>query len=1111
VNKIPGLGTGVGSIGSAGGGGLDAKGPDATALGGAAGGGIGKLDPSALKLDRAGLKLPLGDSDPSTETHDPVVLRMENLPPGAQVHRMRGDEAISATYRYRVSVVVPVGASVLEDYEETLVGHRATIVLTHAGAQREIQGIVVQASVEGMLDEHEVSLAVDVVPEMALLGMRVHSRIVQDKSAIDVVKDVLDEWGLEVDVQLNGEYATRAYVTQYQESDLAFVERLLASEGVAYFFVAGENKEKIVLVDAASSYAPVVSSSGGPPVLGWAYGEMKTGEFLVRVRTERRLRPTASRIGDFDFRKPGLVLRNIALAESEQAAFVKTFGAEQLAVYRHGDTVETADGGKLDGDERRARVALAQHRRDVEMLFGATRGRRMAPGHVFTMARHPVERLNRDWAVTRMTVKLDRPRRQGGEAPEEYEASFECVPADHLLRPAVPPRRVRQVSETATVVGPRGEALHADEHGRIKVKFHWDLSARDDDSASCWLHVSQGWVGANWGSQFVPRVGTEVVVTFLGGDPDRPLVTGSVYNGTHPPPFPLPGEITKSGLRTQSTPGGSGYNELSFDDRTGSELVHLRAERDLELVAQNDAREEIGRDRDVHVKRDLKQNVDGAHTLRVVGGSAVMIEKNRDEQIGGDAVLAVSGNYDVRVSTDRTTRVEGRDRTDVEEVSTTTYHEDQIVRVLGHRVTVVGEADAQRSSSLHVEGTASSYSTGLTEIASEKVLVLRCGESAIRLTPTAVEIFGPRVFLQGEVLHGLFDDQVNLHAKKRANLTSDRRVHLAGQVAAVDLMSDARIDGTQVKLNCSPEPDAGGEEDPPRRARRRLAARRRDGRRRRGGRAARRLGRDLLPRRRRRAEAVTGEHGVTTEERVDHDRQHDRTGPPLRRPQGRLPDEARPRDGLRSGVGVAAPPERGAHEEASQLGHAQARRPRVGARRGAPAHAGRVRGHERVRRARAEGTARRHDQGRRQGAAEGAVRAPRHGQAGRIRRGRGRRRAEGRDHRRDRRAGAHRPRAERPREGGRDRPAAAQEAAPAVRRGPRARQRAVRRPDAAQEPGLPRREAPRGRGLRGARSGPARGRGARLPGRPGPRADRRRRRRAAGEARGGPRVVIAPT
>src|SRR5690606_15876447 len=252
-----------------------------------------------------------------------------------------------------------------------------------------------------------------------------------------------------------------------------------------------------------------------------------------------------------------------------------------------------------------------------------------------------------------------------------------------------PARRIRQVSETASVVGPRGEAIHADEHGRIKVKFHWDLSARDDDAASCWLHVSQAWVGANWGSQFLPRVGTEVVVTFLGGDPDRPLVTGSVYNGTHPPPFPLPGEMTKSGVRTQSTPGGSGYNELSFEDRTGSELVHLRAERDLEVVAQNDAREEIGRDRELDVKRDLKQIVGGGHTLRVVGGEAIMIEKDGDERIGGDAGLAVTGRQGVRVPADRTTRSEGRDRTDVEETSTPTFHDDQIVRVLGHQVTVV--------------------------------------------------------------------------------------------------------------------------------------------------------------------------------------------------------------------------------------------------------------------------------------------------------------------------------------------------------------------------------------------------------------------------------------
>ncbi len=776
------------------------------------------LNDGGMKIGPGGIQVKPGhglDADPETDTHDPVILRLEGMPGNAQVHRVVGDESISGTYRFRVSVVLPVGSPILEEYEASLVGHRGSLYLAHAGQRREIQGIVSGASIEGMLDEHEVSLAIDLVPEMALLGLRVHSRIVQNKTAIDVVRDVFDEWGLESELQLNGEYATRAYVTQYQESDLAFVERLLASEGVTYFFAKGRNKEKIVLIDAAAAYLPVPSKNGEAPILSWNLTDSKTGEYLIRVRAERRLRPTAARIGDFDYKKPGLVLRNLTLAEDEPSGFVRKFGAEQLSVYRHGDTVETRGPGKLDGDERRSRVALAQHRADVEMLFGSTRGRRLVPGHVFVLGRHPVDRLNREWAVTKLSMKLTRPRSQGGnDGPEEFEAHFECVPADVLLRPPVPERRVRQVSETATVVGPRGEAVFPDEHGRIKVKFHWDLSARDDETASCWLHVTQGWVGANWGTQFVPRVGTEVVVTFLGGDPDRPLVTGCVYNGTHPPPFPLPAELTKSGLRTHSIPGGDGFNELSFEDRTGSERVHIRAERDFDVIAQNDQRVEIGRDRVIEVARDMKETVAGAHVLRVVGGQAVLVEKDSDVQIGGDAVMAVTGAYDVRVSGSRTTRVEGQDRADIEEASTTNYLADRIQRVLGHQVTVVGDADAQRSASLHVEGTASSYSTGLTEIASETVLVLRCGESAIRMTPKTIEIFSPNVHLQGDHLTGLFDKQVNIHAEKRVNVSSER-VHLAGKAAAVDLLDNARIDGKQVKLNCTPEPEPEGEKDPP--------------------------------------------------------------------------------------------------------------------------------------------------------------------------------------------------------------------------------------------------------------------------------------------------------
>jgi len=746
---------------------------------------------------------------------DGAVLKIGAIPETAAVHKVVGEERISSTYHYRVSVVLPVGSPILEDFSETLVGQPGSLFFTAAGNRREIQGVAIAACVEAVLDDHEVSLSVELVPHLALLGLRVHSRIFQDKTAIDVVKEIFEEWGLEFEAQLGEGYAKRAYITQYQESDLAFIERLLASEGVAYYFTQGKTKEKLVLIDDPAGYAPTPSKEGGRAVFSWSVSDNQSYENIFGVRSERRLRPTAARIGDYDFRKPGLALRSVVLAEDERAGFVRKFGAEMLSVYRHGDTTEVAAGGKLDGEERRARVALAQQRGDVEIMNATTRSRRMIPGHIIGLNKHPVDRNNRDWMIVSTKTMLTRARKQDTNAkPESFECRLECVPADHLLRPAFPQRVVRQVSETAMVVGPKGEAVFPDDHGRIKVKFHWDLSSRDDDSASCWLHVSQAWVGANWGSQFVPRVGSEVVVTFLGGDPDRPLVTGSVYNGTHPPPFQLPAEVSTSGFRTQSFPGGEGYNELSFNDRSGSEKLHLRAERDLDVLAQNDSKLNVGRDHELEVKRDLKETVSGAHSLRVVGGQAVLLEKDSDVQVGGDAMMSVTGNYDLRVSNERVTRVEGTDRSDVTGESTSVFHSDQVVRVLGHQVNVIGDSDAQRSVSTHVEGTASTYSTGLTEIASETVMVFRVGESAIRLTPKAIEIFAPNIYLQGDKLSGLFDKQINLHAEKKVNVSS-QRIHLAGKAAAIDLLDNARIDGKQVKLNCAPEPEPEGERKEP--------------------------------------------------------------------------------------------------------------------------------------------------------------------------------------------------------------------------------------------------------------------------------------------------------
>ncbi len=783
--------------------------------GGGHSGGIPGLGGNGLSLDEGARRFLHGTGGHEQGEQDASTVKLGAIPESAMVHKLHGEERISTCYRYKVCVVLPVGSPILDDFSETIVGQPGSIFLIAAGNRREIQGIAVAAAIEAVLDDHEVSLSFELVPHLSLLGMRVHSRIFQDKTAIEVVKEVFEEWGIEHEVQLGDGYATRKYITQYQETDLAFVERLLASEGVAYFFTQGTTKEKVVLIDDAAGYAATPSKEGGKMTFSWALKDNQTYENIFAVRSERRLRPTAARIGDYDFRKPGLALRNIVLSEDEKAGFVRKFGAEMLSVYRHGDTTEIATGGKLDGEERRARVALAQHRHDIEDMSAGTRSRRMIPGHVFSLRSHPVDRNNRDWVVIGTKTSLTRARQQTSEgAAETFDVRIDCAPSDHLVRPAFPQRVIRQVSETATVVGPKGEAVFPDEHGRIKVKFHWDLSARDDDSASCWLHVSQSWVGANWGSQFVPRVGSEVVVTFLGGDPDRPLVTGSVYNGTHPPPFQLPSEVSVSGLRTQSFPGGEGYNELSFDDKSGSERLHLRAERDLDVLAQNDSKMNVGRDHELEVKRDLKETVSGAHSLRVVGGQAVLLEKDSDVQVGGDAMMSITGNYDLRVSNDRVTRVEGTDRAEITGDAFTTFTSDQVERILGHKVTVIGDSDAQRSVSTHVEGTASTYSTGLTEIASETVMVFRVGESAIRLTPKAIEIFAPNIYLQGDKLSGLFEKQLSLHSEKKVNISSER-IHLAGKEAAIDLLENARIDGKQVKLNCTPEPEPEDEHKPP--------------------------------------------------------------------------------------------------------------------------------------------------------------------------------------------------------------------------------------------------------------------------------------------------------
>ena len=435
---------------------------------------------------------------------------------------------------------------------------------------------------------------------------------------------------------------------------------------------------------------------------------------------------------------------------------------------------------------------LRQKRRRASIASGEGGCSDLCPGHRFALEDHPAAQLDGSYVVTGVEHR-GQTHPEDGQPWTVYSNTFECAPA---VMTYVPPRAKRksvQVSLTATVVGPPGEEIHVDPTGQIRVQFHWDREGQFDADSSCWIRTMQPWAGAGWGHQFIPRVGTEVVVMFEGGDPDKPMVLGSLYNGTHPPPFMLPGDKTRSGWRTQSSPGGRGFNELSFEDAAANEQIYLHAQRNLnEVVEKNHT---------LLVRND--------EFVRILGNRMDRIEKNLEEHVTGDHACLVDGNrIDVvkgnderRVSGMLATRVEGRERHDVEGLADLVYARDLTVRVLGCSTTIVGKNDAKRSWTTHAEGSAALSGLERLELSSDKEIVLKVGDSSIRLTKDRIELASSAVATTGEGGKlSVSKDGLSMKSKDAQMTMSDKLVMKTAS-ASVVMDKEMALDGTKILLN----------------------------------------------------------------------------------------------------------------------------------------------------------------------------------------------------------------------------------------------------------------------------------------------------------------------
>jgi type VI secretion system secreted protein VgrG len=553
-----------------------------------------------------------------------------------QLSRIRGREAMSEPFAYELELYAN-GAGPTCD---SLIGTEASVAITASdGTVRRIHGVLTRFGVSGAWpNQARTVFRARLEPKLALLEHSGDCRIFQSKSLPDIVSEVLSGAGVtQTKKSLTSSYTARDYCVQWRESNLAFVRRLLEEAGIAFWFTHTASAHTMVLADSAQAYG----TTSGTSALTWRHdaGAGFEDDAVGDCALDLHLRPDVIGTNSWNFETPSTALTAKAQGSGTSRVLQDWAG-----------TYASASAG-----ESLAKLRLAAHDARAKLLRLRGVMRTLNAGQKFTLAGHPRSELNGSWAV--QAIEID-------ATPERYQADILALPAATVFRPplATPKPRIAS-AQTAIVTGPSGEEIHTDKYGRVKVQFHWDRSGKTDDTSSCWLRVAQGWAGLGFGAFFTPRVGAEVVVGFLDGDPDQPLVIGCVHNAEKTLPYALPANKTRSTLKTKTSPKGAAdaANELRFEDKKDSEEVYLRAQKDLKVEVLNDATTTITHDRKVTIDNDDTLTVKQARKVTVSEGDETLTiaKGKRTISVAGDESHSVDGDYKLTVGGDMTLSVSG--------------------------------------------------------------------------------------------------------------------------------------------------------------------------------------------------------------------------------------------------------------------------------------------------------------------------------------------------------------------------------------------------------------------------------------------------------------------
>ncbi|MGH7646768.1 MAG: type VI secretion system Vgr family protein [Gemmatimonadaceae bacterium] len=626
---------------------------------------------------------------------------------------LTGTEGLSTPFHFELALLAPQPASI---NSAKMIGQHVTVTIADAegGDARYINGVVSAFAQTGS-DPTFVSYRAQVVPVLALLKRRADIRIFQQKSVIDVIETIFKEAGVDYQANVTGTYAALDYCVQYRETDLAFVSRLMEENGIFYFFTHGESKHTLVLADGSSAHQPCPgqsnarfhsTSSGSADddvVSSWELQyEFQTGKYSLT---------------DYNFQTP-----SAGLLASEPTT-VKMGDNDKYETYDFPGVY----GAKADGNTL-TRIRMQEQEARTSVGSGAGSCRAFTSGYRFTLGEHPQSENNGTYVLTLISHSASNGTFEagGGGRPAHYWNTFTCIPFATPFRPArVTPRPVAHGMQSAVVVGSSNEEIWVDKYGRVKVQFFWDRVGKNNEQSSCWVRVAQPWAGKNWGFVAWPRIGQEVLVAFEAGNPDRPVIVGSLYNAEQMPPYDLPANQTQTGIKTHSSKDGAAdtFNELRFEDKKGSEEVHFQAEKNLTSVVKNDETRNVQHDRTTTIKNNETRTVsEGADATTVSkGDQTVDVTKgNQTITLGqGDQVVAI------KMGQQQTTLDQG----------------DQTVELkMGNQTIKLGMGN--QSTKLDLGAVSTEALQGIE---------LKVGQSSIKIDQMGVTIKGMTISVQGEI------------------------------------------------------------------------------------------------------------------------------------------------------------------------------------------------------------------------------------------------------------------------------------------------------------------------------------------------------------------------